>query len=138
MVIEKIVGYLDEDFAALESEMRTGSPTPHKSFLDAAGRAEIGVRLYQEHVRALASVLWLTSVDRELDRSSGRWPRAFQDHVWISLRILKGRSMARPAAQVASVMSRRPVSRCAPIPRFRRAAMTRGPDRVCTVESSSR
>jgi hypothetical protein len=37
--------------------------------------------------------------------------RSFQDHVGISLRILKGRSMARPAARVASVMSRRPVSR---------------------------
>ncbi|MBV9729353.1 MAG: hypothetical protein JO309_08120, partial [Pseudonocardiales bacterium] len=44
-------------------------------------------------------------------------PRLFQDHD-VSLRILKGRCMSRAAARVASVMSRRPVSRMAPMARL--------------------
>lgn len=64
-------------------------------------------------------------------------PRSFQDHD-TSLRILKGRSLARSAQRVVSVMSRRPVSRMAPTARLRRAAMTRGPDRVRALEWSSR
>jgi hypothetical protein len=67
-----IADYLNEDVAALETEMRTGAPAPPTSFLETAGRAEIGVRLYQEHVRALASVLGMTSIDRELGHSSRR------------------------------------------------------------------
>src|SRR5262249_40844 len=63
--------------------------------------------------------------------------RSFQDH-GVSLRILKGRCMLRLAARVASVMSRRPVSRMAPMARLGRAAMTRGPERVRAVEWSSR
>jgi hypothetical protein len=46
--------------------------------------------------------------------------------------------MSRLAERVASVMSRRPVSRIAPMARFLRAAITRGPDLVWTVELSSR
>jgi hypothetical protein len=46
--------------------------------------------------------------------------------------------MSHPAQRVASVMSVRPVSRWAPMARLRIAAMTRGPERVCAVESSSR
>lgn len=49
-------------------------------------------------------------------------------HVGMSLRILKGRSMKRAADRVASVMSRRPARRRAPIARFLRAAMFCGPD----------
>jgi mannose-6-phosphate isomerase-like protein (cupin superfamily) len=60
----------------------------------------------------------------------------FQDHV--SLRILKGRCMTRPASRLASVMSRRPARWWAPTARLRRPAMTRGPDLVRTVELSSR
>jgi lipopolysaccharide biosynthesis regulator YciM len=63
-------------------------------------------------------------------------PRSFQDHV--SLRILKGRCMTRPASRLASVMSRRPARWWAPTARLRRPAMTRGPDLVWTVEWSSR
>src|SRR4051812_42490943 len=63
-------------------------------------------------------------------------PRSFQDHV--SLRILKGRCMTRPASRLASVMSRRPARWWAPTARLRRPAMTRGPDLVRTVELSSR
>jgi hypothetical protein len=43
--------------------------------------------------------------------------RSFQDHE-MSLRILKGRSMARVAQRVVSVMSRRPVRRMAPMARL--------------------
>jgi hypothetical protein len=67
----------------------------------------------------------------------GTAPRSFQDHD-VSLGILKGRCMSRLAARVVSVMSRRPVSRIAPMVRFLRAAITRGPDLVWTVELSSR
>ena len=62
---------------------------------------------------------------------------SFQDH-GISLRVVKGRFMARVAQRVASEMSCRPVSRRAPMARLRRAAMTRGPDRVRAAELSSR
>ncbi|HET6482886.1 MAG TPA: ATP-binding domain-containing protein, partial [Actinoplanes sp.] len=62
--------------------------------------------------------------------------RSFQDHV--SLRILKGRCMTRPASRLASAMSRRPARWWAPTARLRRPAMTRGPDLVRTAELSSR
>lgn len=68
---------------------------------------------------------------------TGHRARAFQDH-GIRLRILNGRSMTRVAQRVASVMSRRPSRWYAPMARLRSAAMTRGPERVRAVESSSR
>jgi len=49
-----------------------------------------------------------------------------------------GRCMFRPAHRVASEMSRRPAKCSAPIPRLRRPAMTRGPERVWAREWSSR
>jgi hypothetical protein len=67
---------------------------------------------------------------------SGGGTRSFQDHV--SLSILKGLCMTRPASRLASVMSRRPARWWAPTARLRRPAMTRGPDLVRTVELSSR
>ena len=63
-------------------------------------------------------------------------PRPFQDHD-VSPRMVKGRSMERPAHRVASVTSMRPARRSAPIARLRRAAMTLGPDRVLTLDLSS-
>jgi hypothetical protein len=77
----------------------------------------------------------------ELERQTAAWdtgatPRSFQDHV--SLRILKGRCMTRPASRLASAMSRRPARWWAPTARLRRPAMTRGPDLVRTAELSSR
>jgi hypothetical protein len=62
--------------------------------------------------------------------------RPFQDHD-VSPRIVKGRSMERPAHRVASVMSGRPARRRAPIARLRRAAMILGPFRVLTWDLSS-
>jgi hypothetical protein len=73
---------------------------------------------------------------RKLDIPTIADPRSFQDHV--SLRILKGRCMTRPASRLASAMSRRPARWWAPTARLRRPAMTRGPDLVRTVELSSR
>jgi hypothetical protein len=59
--------------------------------------------------------------------------RLFQDRV-VSPRMVNARWGRRLAHRVASVMSVRPVRRSAPMARLRRAAMTRGPDRVHTVE----
>ena len=63
-------------------------------------------------------------------------PRPFQDHD-VSPRIVKGRSMERPAHRVASVTSVRPARRRAPMARLRRPAMILGPDRVLTWDLSS-
>ena len=63
-------------------------------------------------------------------------PRPFQDHD-VSPRMVKGRSMKRPAHRVASVTSVRPAMRRAPTARLRRPAMILGPDRVLTWDLSS-
>jgi aspartyl-tRNA(Asn)/glutamyl-tRNA(Gln) amidotransferase subunit A len=76
-------------------------------------------------------------VDTKLPIGAQLVARSFQDR-HMSLRMVKGRCMARVAQRVDSVMSCRPVSRIAPIARLRRAAMMRGPDLVWTVELSSR
>jgi tetratricopeptide (TPR) repeat protein len=68
--------------------------------------------------------------------SSSPGPRPFQDHD-VSPRIVKGRSMERPAHRVASVTSVRPAMRKAPMARLRRPAMILGPDRVLTWDLSS-
>jgi hypothetical protein len=62
-------------------------------------------------------------------------PRSFQDHK-VSLRILKGRCMLRLAERVASVMSRRPVSRMAPGEVAQRGHHAGSPDLVWAVELS--
>jgi len=63
--------------------------------------------------------------------------RPFKDHD-VSPRMVKGRSMLRLAQRVASVVSCRPARCRAPTARFLRVAMARGPERVPTVEWSSR
>ena len=83
----------------------------------------------QEWVKASGAKICIVFEGRDTARS-------FQDHV--SLRILKGRCMTRPASRLASVMSRRPARWWAPTARLRRPAMTRGPELVRTVELSSR
>ncbi len=52
----------------------------------------------------------------------------------LSPRMAKGRCMRRLAQRVASVVSCRPARWRAPMARFRRVAMARGPERVRTVE----
>jgi hypothetical protein len=52
--------------------------------------------------------------------------------------MVKGRFMLRLAQRVASVVSWRPARCRAPTTRFLRVAMARGPERVWTVELSSR
>jgi hypothetical protein len=73
---------------------------------------------------------------RNKRRRSLLLPRPFQDHD-VSPRIVKGRSMERPAHWVASVTSVRPAMRKAPMARLRRPAMILGPDRVLTLDLSS-
>jgi hypothetical protein len=65
-----------------------------------------------------------------------RSPRPFQDH-YVSPRMMKGRSMERPAHRVASVMSVRPAMRSAPMARFLSVAIALGPERVLTWDLSS-
>src|SRR5262249_54542247 len=66
----------------------------------------------------------------------GPQARSFQDHD-VRPRMMKGRSMERPAHRVASVTSVRPDRRRAQMARLRRAAMILGPDRVLTCDLSS-
>ena len=72
---------------------------------------------------------------------TGTWTvqqaRPFQDHD-MRPRMVKGRSMLRLAQRVASVVSCRPARCRAPTARFLRVAMALGPERVRTVEWSSR
>jgi hypothetical protein len=67
----------------------------------------------------------------------GYMARPFQDHA-VRPRIVNGLVMLRQAHRVASVMSARPARRRALIARLRSEARTRGPDRVRTVDWSSR
>jgi hypothetical protein len=70
-IIKRIAAYLDEDPFALETEMRHGALAVHRSVLDAIGSTERNILLYQEHVRALAHVLGLTTgVGQEFGRVS--------------------------------------------------------------------
>ena len=92
----------------------------------AVAQQVVGVQLGAGH-QQVASAFFLP----------GFGARSFQDR-HVNWRILKGRAMFLAASRVVSVMSRLPVSRIAPSARFLSEAMTRGPDRVLTVESSSR
>jgi hypothetical protein len=76
-----------------------------------------------------------TAPDMLPDRSDTQ-PGLFQDRP-VRLRMVKGRCIKRPAHRVASVMSVRPMSRSSPMARFRRPAVTLGPDLDLAWEASS-
>ena len=98
------------------------------------GRWDFDHRQMRKAVRG-----WLTDIgvqERDLHGAIHGRSKIF-DH-GVRPRSWNGRCMSRPAHRVASEMSRRPAKCSAPIPRLRRPAMTRGPERVRAREWSSR
>jgi len=87
--------------------------------------------------RAFRSWRMLEGASIRLQAGQPWWHGRFKIMKSVRERV-KGRSIYRLAQRVASVVSWRPARRSAPIARFLSAAITLGPDRVRTMELSSR